>query len=78
MKLRRSEYTQGRGAVYAKHILRGDVTALRLARWEVATLLRALLSAEERAGAGAALWALAVGAFNFVVRGLRRSAPPQG
>jgi glycosyltransferase involved in cell wall biosynthesis len=76
--LRRSqEYAQGRGAVLAKHTLRGDRVALRLLWWETAALLRlrftSVATDEERAGAAAALRALLVGAGAFVRNALRPS-----
>ena len=79
MRPRQREYAQGRGAALAKHVLKGDLTALRMMRWEVAGLLRARLAAgataEERAMAGATLRALMAGAGAFVRNAFRLSAP---
>ncbi len=68
-------YAAGRGALYLKHILRGDVTALKVAWWELSGTLRALrrslrlpewigqfarLIADLVRGAFAMLWAVLV------------------
>jgi GT2 family glycosyltransferase len=73
---RRFDYTQGRGAIYAKHVLRGDPAAMRMMRWELGKLLRVVCgrrtAAAERREARMAVRALASGVAAFLFGSLRR------
>lgn len=64
------EYPRGRGAYYAKFILRGDLTVARHAWWEVGALGRAVWgrSGPDRRAALRVGWHLAVGAAVMIGR----------
>jgi len=59
-------YVVGRGAFYCKHILKSDKRVLRMAYWEISSLvkgfLRGLFAGNRVADQGRVLWELLVGA----------------
>lgn len=80
----RKRYTIGRGALYCKHILTGDRDILKMAYWEISSLLKGLLgdlaqgksTTEQRR----ALWRLFTGATYQLARSvsIRKSARERG
>ena len=65
------KYVVGRGAFYCKHILGGDKHILKMAYWEVSSLVRnflkTLFNRKKQEGQGEVLWALFVGALRRLV-----------
>jgi hypothetical protein len=59
-------YVVGRGAFYCKHILKSDKRVLKMAYWEISSLikgfLRGLFAGTRVADQGRVLWELLVGA----------------
>ncbi len=70
-------YLRGRGALYCKHILRGDGTALRMAYWELSGCLRAALRSPRRwRGEAAVIAGLAAGAGSWLREAVRSGGGP--
>jgi GT2 family glycosyltransferase len=72
----RRRYLLGRGGFYAKYLLLGDRNALKLAYWEVRSLLKGALHPAECRENLAVLGLLARGAIQFI-RGARAVPPPR-
>lgn len=71
----RRDYVVGRGAFYCKHILRGDLQILKMAYWEVSSLVRRLVqvrfSGESAREQKALLWDL-IGGLGYITSSLRQ------
>jgi len=65
VKVLKRDYVVGRGAFYCKHILRGDLQILKMAYWEISSLLselfRARFSGQAAGDQPSLLWNLLVG-----------------